>query len=91
MSHLFARLNRTIETLEGEEREHLKEEARKNLLRDWSREKWGRMELDEKREVITQVLAAVIVMPIPSGVSSKAPFDPSLLKVAWRDEPPRVP
>ncbi|MDT9693264.1 recombinase family protein [Streptomyces sp. P9(2023)] len=90
VSRLLARLNRTIEALEGDEREHLKDEARKNLLRGWSREKWERMELDEKREAIVQVLAPVVVLPIPRGVSSKAPFDPSLLKVSWRDELPRV-
>ncbi|WP_078657958.1 recombinase family protein [Streptomyces rimosus] len=83
---LLMRLNRTIQTLEKEEKDHLKAESKRNLLRGWSREKWGRMELDEKREVIAQVLTAVVVLPVPEGVSDKAPFDPNLLKVSWRKE-----
>ena len=81
---MITRLTRNIKTLEEEERDHLKKESKRNLLRGWSREKWARMELDEKKEVISQVLASVVVLPVPEGRSDKAPFDPTLLKVSWR-------
>ncbi|MEF3112445.1 recombinase family protein [Streptomyces chrestomyceticus] len=84
---LLTRLARNIKTLENEEKEHLKNEAKRNLLRGWSREKWANMELAEQREVIAQVFASVVVMPIPEGVSDKAPFNPNLLKVSWRKDP----
>ncbi|MBT2387465.1 zinc ribbon domain-containing protein [Streptomyces sp. ISL-11] len=83
---ILTRLERNIKTLEEEEREHLKAEAKRNLLRGWSREKWSRMELDERRAVIAQIITSVVVLPIPPGVSDKAPFDPNLLKVSWRKE-----
>ncbi|WP_329118029.1 hypothetical protein [Streptomyces sp. NBC_01353] len=82
---LLARLNRNIAALDDEERDHLKAEASRNLLRGWTRGKWERMALAEKREVIAQVLSSVVVLPIPEGVSDKAPFDPGLLKITWRD------
>ncbi|MGI5196970.1 recombinase family protein [Streptomyces sp. CA-288835] len=83
---MLTRLNRNIKALQDEEQDHLKKERKRNLLRGWSREKWGQMELDEKREVITQVLASVVVMPVPKDRSDKAPFDPKLLVVSWRKE-----
>ncbi|MET9515288.1 recombinase family protein [Streptomyces sp. NPDC002994] len=83
LSDLLMRLDRNIKTLECEEKGHLKAEAKRNLLRGWSRAKWDDMELSEKREVIGQAVTSVVVMPIPEGVSDKAPFDPTLLKVSW--------
>ncbi|MER5614677.1 recombinase family protein [Streptomyces sp. NPDC002215] len=83
---LITRLSRNIQALEQEEKDHLAAERKRNLLRGWSREKWGQMELEEKREVIAQGFASVVVMPVPKGVSDKAPFDPTLLKVSWRRE-----
>ncbi|AVZ73871.1 hypothetical protein SLUN_18500 [Streptomyces lunaelactis] len=83
---LLTRLNRNIETLEQEETDHLMAEARRNLLRGWKREKWDRLELEEKRAVIGQVITSVVIVPIPEGVSDKAPFDPALLKVSWREK-----
>ncbi|MEW2397892.1 recombinase family protein [Streptomyces sp. NPDC046862] len=83
---LLMRLNRSIETLEEEESDHLVREVKRNLLRDWSGEKWKGMNLEEKKEVISQVLVSVTVLPVPEGVSDKAPFDPDLLKVNWRKE-----
>jgi DNA invertase Pin-like site-specific DNA recombinase len=83
---MITRLTRNIRTLEEEERDHLKKESKRNLLRGWSREKWERMELDEKKEVISQVLTSVVVLPVPEGRSDKAPFDPNLLKVSWRKD-----
>ncbi|WP_455360608.1 recombinase family protein [Streptomyces sp. SYSU K21746] len=80
---LIMRLNRNIRTLEQEEKDHLRAEAKKNLLRGWSRAQWDQMELPEKREVIGQVITSVVVLPIPAGVSDKAPFDPALLRVSW--------
>ncbi|MEU1816450.1 recombinase family protein [Streptomyces roseifaciens] len=85
---ILTRLERNIKTLESEEREHLKAEAKRNLLRGWSREKWGRMELEDRRAVIAQVITSVVVLPIPPGVSDKAPFNPDLLKISWRKEKP---
>ncbi|KUO20565.1 serine integrase family protein [Streptomyces dysideae] len=81
---MLTRLNRNIRTLEAEEQEHLAAEAKRNLLRGWRRESWEGKDLAEKKEVISHVLAAVIVLPIPEGGSDKAPFDPTLLKVNWR-------
>ncbi|MFD6192460.1 recombinase family protein [Streptomyces sp. NPDC060275] len=83
---LITRLNRNIQALEREEKDHLTAEWKRNLLQGWSREKWGQMELGEKRELIAQVFTSVVVMPIPKGVSDKAPFDPNLLKVTWRKD-----
>lgn len=81
---VLTRLARTIEVLEQEERDHLKSESRRNLLRGWSREKWGGLDLLERREVIGEIFTSIVVMPVPQGVSDKAPFDPTLLKVVWR-------
>ncbi|MGB8938873.1 MAG: recombinase family protein [Streptomyces sp.] len=83
---MITRLDRNIKALEEDEREHLRAERKRNLLRGWSRQKWKTMELADKREVIAQVFTSVVVMPIPEGVSDKAPFDPNLLKVSWRKE-----
>ncbi|UKY52047.1 recombinase family protein [Streptomyces inhibens] len=85
---LLTRLSRNIKTLEQEEKDHLKAEAKRNLLRGWNRRKWGGMELEEKREIIAHILTSVVVLPIPEGVSDKAPFDPTLLKVLWRKDSP---
>ncbi|MFG2329781.1 recombinase family protein [Streptomyces sp. NPDC048604] len=82
---LLARLNRNVEGM-VERREHLLAEAKRNLLRGWSREKWEGMGLDERREVISRVLARVLVLPVPTGVSDKAPFDPTLLRPVWSRE-----
>ncbi|MET9384709.1 hypothetical protein ABZY09_27480 [Streptomyces sp. NPDC002928] len=81
---MLTRLERNIKTLQEEEQEYLRAEAKKNLLRGWSREKWGQMELDERKEVISQVLVSVVVLPVPKGRGDKAPFDPDLLRVSWR-------
>ncbi|GLF99784.1 recombinase family protein [Streptomyces yaizuensis] len=83
---LLLRLNRNIKTLEEEEKEHVRKEADRNLLRGWSREKWESFDFEQRQRAIGQVLAAVIVMPIPQGVSDKAPFNPALLKPVWRKE-----
>ncbi|MCB8907825.1 hypothetical protein ACFRFO_22135 [Streptomyces sp. NPDC056664] len=83
---LLVRLGRHIESLESERREHAEEQAEENLLRGWSREKWTHMTVREKRPVITRVLASVLVLPVPGGVSDKAPFDPALLIPEWRRE-----
>ncbi|WP_406861798.1 recombinase family protein [Streptomyces sp. HUAS MG47] len=84
---LLARVNRNVESLETERRDHLEAEARRNLLSGWSREKWDGMGLSERREVIARVLGSVLVLPVPKGVSDKAPFDPTLLRPVWRREP----
>ncbi|MCX5411143.1 recombinase family protein [Streptomyces sp. NBC_00059] len=81
---IFTRLARTIKVLEQEERDHLKAESRRNLLRGWTSAKWGDMDLSERREVIGQVFTSIVVMPVPRGASDKAPFDPTLLQVGWR-------
>lgn len=81
---MITRLSRNIKTLEVEEQEHLRVESKRNLLRGWSRKKWDKMELDEKKEVVSQVLTSVTVLPVPRERSDKAPFDPNLLQVSWR-------
>ncbi|WOX23515.1 recombinase family protein [Streptomyces solicathayae] len=81
---LLARLTRNIEDLGAERQEHLDAEAKRNLLRGWRREKWGSMALERRREVISCALTSVLVLPVPAGVSDKAPFDPSLLRPVWR-------
>ncbi|MFJ9589215.1 zinc ribbon domain-containing protein [Streptomyces acidicola] len=83
---LLARLNRKIKMLEEEESDHIEKEAKGNLLRGWGRKKWVGMDLEEKKEIISQVLVSVVVLPVPEGVSDKAPFDSNLLKVNWRKE-----
>lgn len=83
---VITRLSRNIKTLEAEEQEHLRTESKRNLIRGWSRGKWGRMELDEKKEVISQVLTSVVVLPVPKERGDKAPFDPNLLQVSWRKD-----
>ncbi|MCX5392134.1 recombinase family protein [Streptomyces sp. NBC_00094] len=84
---LFLRLGRSIESLEAERREYVEAQTKRNILREWSREKWGRMVVREKRGLIAQVLSSVLVLPVPDGVSDKAPFDPDLLRPTWRREP----
>ncbi|MEV4427316.1 hypothetical protein AB0K23_18375 [Streptomyces sp. NPDC049602] len=83
---LLLRLGRSVEGLESERREHAEQQA--TGLRGWSRERWGRMAVREKREVIARVLASVLVLTVPEGVSDKAPFDPELLRPSWRWETP---
>lgn len=83
---LLMRLGRHIESLESERREHAEEQAEEKLLRAWSPEKWARTTVHEKRAVITRILASVLVLPVPEGVSDKAPFDPALLIPEWRRE-----
>ncbi|MFB6627873.1 recombinase family protein [Streptomyces sp. NPDC056374] len=90
---LLVRLGRGIESLESERREHLEARAEENLLRGWRREKWDRLTVREKREVIRRVLVSVLVLPVPPGVSDRAPFDPELLSPEWRGgtPPPHAP
>ncbi|MEV6165111.1 recombinase family protein [Streptomyces sp. NPDC052052] len=83
---ILTRLGRNIATLEQEEEGHLRSETKRNLLRGWNREKWEDMGLSEKREVLGQIFTSIVVMPVPAGVSDKAPFDPNLLKVGWRKD-----
>ncbi len=83
---IVTRLACTIEALEQEERDLLKSESMRNLLRGWSQARWGEMDLSERREVIGQIFTSIVVMPVPQGVSDKAPFDPALLKVGWRKD-----
>lgn len=82
--HLLTALNGRIEALVRDERDHLEAEAKRNLLRGWRRDRWEQLELGEQREVVAQVFDSVVVLPIPAGVSDKAPFDPDLLEVEWR-------
>ncbi|MFI7093371.1 recombinase family protein [Streptomyces lydicus] len=84
--NVLTRLARNIRSLEQEESDHLEAERKRNLLRGWHRGKWDAMGHEEKREVIAQVLTSVVVLPIPEGVSDKAPFDPTLLRVSWRED-----
>ncbi|MFF9016522.1 recombinase family protein [Streptomyces sp. NPDC014870] len=86
--HLLARVDRAIASLEAERHEYLEAQTAENLVRGWAPENWARMSSCEKREVISQVLASVLVLPVPAGVSDKAPFDPSLLKPSWRPTGP---
>ncbi|MFF3406817.1 recombinase family protein [Streptomyces sp. NPDC002742] len=88
---MLTRFNRNINTLQEEEQEHHRAESKRNLLRDWSRKKWEKMELGEKKEVISQVLVSVVVLPVPKERSDKAPFDPDLLQVSWRKEKKTTP
>ncbi|MEU6199460.1 hypothetical protein [Streptomyces sp. NPDC047061] len=83
---VLTRLNRNILALQDEQQEHLRTESKRNLLRGWSRTKWKEMELDEKKEVIFQVLISVVVLPVPKERSDKAPFDPDLLQASWRKD-----
>jgi hypothetical protein len=83
---MITRLNRNIKTLESEEQAHLRAESKRNLLRGWSRKKWHKMELDERKEAISQVLTSVVVLPVPRERGDKAPFDPNLLQVSWRKD-----
>ncbi|MFJ9829110.1 recombinase family protein [Streptomyces sp. NPDC101160] len=85
---LLARVNRNIGSLEAERQEHLEARSYANLLRGWRRETWGRLSSRDKREVIARVLASVLVLPVPTGISDKAPFDPALLIPTWRGETP---
>lgn len=94
---ILTRLARTIEALEQEERDHITSESRRNMLHGWSPAKWEGMELSEQRAVLGQVFTSIVVLPVPAGVSDKAPFDPALLKVTWRkaanesaQDPPRL-
>ncbi|MEV0451649.1 recombinase family protein [Streptomyces sp. NPDC050600] len=81
---LLLRLGRNIAGLDAERQEYEETWAKENLLRGWRRERWGRMGMRERREVIAQVFASVLVLPVPEGTSDKAPFDPSLLIPSWR-------
>ncbi|MEU3880092.1 recombinase family protein [Streptomyces californicus] len=81
---LLSQVNRRISTLEEERTAHLQNEQRRNLLRGWSHAKWQSMDLAQKRKLIGEVISAVIVMPIPEGRGTKAPFDPTLLRVSWK-------
>ncbi|MEW2350352.1 recombinase family protein [Streptomyces sp. NPDC006684] len=84
--NVLTQLQSGIRKLEGERAAHLEAEAKRNLVRGWKRERWDMMDVSQKRAVIGQVISAVVVMPIPEGTSKKAPFNPDLLKVAWRKD-----
>lgn len=53
------------------------------LLAGFTRERWAGFDLRQKRIAIGTVVEAVTVRPLPEGRSTRAPFDPSLLDVAW--------
>lgn len=60
------------------------EQAAKNFLAGFSRDKWDTFDLGQKVKAIETVLQAVIIHPIPKGRSRRAPFDPSLIEVVYR-------
>ncbi|MEU6959441.1 recombinase family protein [Streptomyces chrestomyceticus] len=60
------------------------EQAAKNFLAGFSQHRWAEFDLKQKHTAIGTVLQAVIVHPIPKGRSRKAPFDPTLLEVVFK-------
>ncbi|MEU9705629.1 recombinase family protein [Streptomyces sp. NPDC047981] len=60
------------------------EQAAKNFLAGFTREKWNDFDMRQKRQAVATVLQAVIIHPIPEGRSRSAPFDPDLLEPVLR-------
>ncbi|MCZ4095690.1 recombinase family protein [Streptomyces sp. H39-C1] len=55
------------------------EQAAKNLLAGFKKEKWESFDIRQKRTAIGTIYRAVIIHPIPKGRSRSAEFDPNLL------------
>lgn len=89
---LLPDLEENIKGLEQDREEHVASEAEANLFSGWDRSRWygdpkkgiAPMDLTQKRMAISNILQAVIIMPLPEGRSRKAPFDPNLLRVIPR-------
>ncbi|MEW1673054.1 recombinase family protein [Streptomyces noursei] len=61
------------------------EQAAKNFLAGFTEERWNDFDLEQKQIAIRTVLQAVIVHPLPEGRSRKAPFDPSLIEIVFKN------
>ncbi|MCY0956379.1 recombinase family protein [Streptomyces sp. H27-H5] len=73
-----------ISDSEQDQRHFLEEQAARNFLAGFTREKWGAFDIKQKGKAIETVLQAVIVHPYPEGRSRSAPFDPNLIEVVYR-------
>lgn len=73
-----------IEESEKDRDAFYKEQAAKNFLAGFTREKWDGFDLQQRVKAIETVLQAVIIHPIPEGRSRRAPFDPNLIEVVFK-------
>lgn len=55
-----------------------------DLLAKFTRGRWEKFELRQKRIAIGAVLQTVIVKPLPKGRATRAPFDPTLLEIVYQ-------
>lgn len=60
------------------------EQAAKNFLAGFTRERWEGFDMRQKRRAVATVLQAVIIHPLPKGRSRSSEFDPELLEPVFR-------
>ncbi|MBC9716885.1 recombinase family protein [Streptomyces sp. TRM66268-LWL] len=60
------------------------EQAAKNFLAGFTREKWEDFDIRQKRKAIATVLQAVIIHPLPQGRARSSAFDADLLEPVFR-------
>ncbi|MET8080209.1 hypothetical protein [Streptomyces sp. NPDC005303] len=81
----FARRAADLETrvsgLETAQEEYLRHGQATWVGKDPSR--WPLMSLPQRRAAIADVLESVTVLPLPTGRSRRAPFDPQLLQIRY--------
>ncbi|XMN06923.1 recombinase family protein [Streptomyces griseobrunneus] len=65
--------------------EYYEQQAAKNFLAGFTRERWGEFDLHQRVKAVETVLQAVIIHPIPVGRSRRAPFDPDLIQLVFRE------
>ncbi|MYY82476.1 MULTISPECIES: recombinase family protein [unclassified Streptomyces] len=75
---------RQISESQKDRDEFYAEQAAKNFLAGFTREKWKDFDMRQRRQAAATVLQAVIIHPIPAGRSRSAEFDPDLLEPVFR-------
>ncbi|MFJ9178261.1 recombinase family protein [Streptomyces sp. NPDC102360] len=73
-----------IRDLEEDRKEFLASRANANLLAEFTRERWPQLDVSQRRLLLREVIESVTILPIPRDRSRNAPFDRTLIQVAFK-------
>ncbi|MFE5592183.1 recombinase family protein [Streptomyces sp. NPDC056549] len=71
--------------LEEDRRDFYAQQAERNLLARFTRDRWNSYDIRQKRLVFAVVVESVVIRPIPKNRTRNAPFDPALVEVTLKE------
>ncbi|MGW8766661.1 recombinase family protein [Streptomyces sp. NPDC055815] len=74
-----------VHDLEEDRRDFYAQQADRNLLARFTRERWSSYDVRQKRLVLAAVVDSVVIRPIPKNRTRNAPFDPALVEVTLKE------